>query len=183
MNRYIILSGLPASGKSTLARVLSQAFSLPLLDKDQFLETLFDSRGVGDTRWRRHLSHEADVSFRKSAEQSTGAVLTSWWKHPQSTTDSGTPTDWLYLLPGFKVEAHCRCSSQAAAARFLARKRHPGHLDGRWSYAELVANFDLQASLGPLGLSSVVEVSTEGQPDIPDLIRRVGDVFAGACPG
>ncbi|HKH44544.1 MAG TPA: AAA family ATPase [Thermoanaerobaculia bacterium] len=183
MNRYVVLSGLPASGKSTLARALSQAFSLPLLDKDQFLETLFDSKGVGDARWRRHLSQEADASFRQRAEQSAGAVLTSWWKHPQSTADSGTPTDWLDPLPGFKVEVHCRCSAQAAAARFLARKRHPGHLDDRWSYAELVANFDLQASLGPLGLGSLVEVSTEEQPDIPDLIRRVADVFAGACLG
>jgi chloramphenicol 3-O-phosphotransferase len=183
MNRYVILSGLPASGKSTLARALSQAFSLPLLDKDQFLEALFDSKGIGDTRWRRHLSQEADALFRLHAEQTTGAVLTSWWKHPQSTSDSGTPTDWLYLLPGFKVEVHCRCSAQAAAARFLARQRHPGHLDHRWSSAELVANFDLQASLGPLGLGSLVEVSTDGQPDISDLIRRVADVFAGACLG
>jgi len=183
MNRYVVLSGLPASGKSTLARALSQELSLPLLDKDQFLEVLFDSKGIGDTRWRRHLSLEADASIRQHAEQSMGAVLTSWWKHPQSTLDSGTPTDWLDLLPGFKVEVHCRCSSQAAAERFLARKRHPGHLDDRWSSAELAASFDLQASLGPLGLGSLVEVSTEGQPDIPDLIRRVADVFAGACLG
>ena len=183
MNRYVVLSGLPASGKSTLAQVLSQGLSLPLLDKDQFLEALFDSKGIGDSRWRRHLSQEADASFRRHAEQAAGAVLTSWWKHPQSNSDSGTLTDWLYLLPGFKVEVHCRCSAQAAAARFLTRKRHPGHLDDRWSYPELVANFDLQASLGPLRLGSLVEVSTEDHPDIPDLIRRIGDVFAGSCLG
>jgi shikimate kinase len=53
MNRYVVVSGFPTSGKSTLARALSQALSLALLDKDYFLEAHFDSKGIGDAQWRR----------------------------------------------------------------------------------------------------------------------------------
>lgn len=179
MKRYVIVSGLPASGKSTLAAALSQALGLPLLDKDHFLEALFESQGIGDAQWRRQLSHEADAAFRRQAEQATGAVLTSWWKHPRSLSDSGTPTDWLFALPGTKVEVHCQCSPQIAAERFLARQRSPGHLDYRWSYAELLVNFTAQASLGPLGLGSLVEVSTEGRTDLAALL---GEVLSALAP-
>ncbi len=182
MNRYVIVSGLPASGKSTLATVLSRELGLPLLDKDHFLEALFESQGIGDAQWRRQLSHEADAAFRKEAEQAAGAVLTSWWKHPQSLSDSGTPTDWLFALPGTKVEVHCQCSPHITAERFLARQRNPGHLDYRWSYAELLVNFAAQASLGPLGLGTLVEVSTEGQPDLAVLVREVMSAFEGPSP-
>lgn len=173
MNRYVIVSGLPASGKSTLAAALSRELGLPLLDKDHFLEVLFASQGIGDAQWRRQLSHEADAAFRKQAEQSAGAVFASWWKHPRSLSDSGTPTDWLFALPGAKVEVHCKCSPEIAAERFLARQRSPGHLDSRWSYADLLANFAAQASLGPLGLGALVEVSTEGQVDLAVLLREI----------
>jgi len=40
MNRYIILTGLPASGKSTLGRAVAAALGLPMLDKDDILEAL-----------------------------------------------------------------------------------------------------------------------------------------------
>jgi len=139
------------------------------------LEALFDSRGAGSVRSRRELSREADASFRKQAEQSAGAVLASWWKHPRSTSNSGTPMEWLFALPGAKVEVHCQCPPEVAARRFLERKRHVGHLDDRWSYAELLANLQQQASLGPLGLGSLVVVSTESQPDMTAVLEQLAN--------
>ena len=53
---FIVLSGLPASGKSTLGRAVAKALRLPMLDKDELLEALFESRGIGDADWRRRLS-------------------------------------------------------------------------------------------------------------------------------
>ena len=40
---FVVVSGLPASGKSTLSRRLATALSLPMLDKDDILEGLFES--------------------------------------------------------------------------------------------------------------------------------------------
>ena len=42
----VVVSGLPASGKTTVGRVLSEGLSLPLIDKDAILEALFDSLGA-----------------------------------------------------------------------------------------------------------------------------------------
>jgi len=174
MNRFVIVSGLPASGKSTVARALADELALARLDKDDFLEARFEASGVGDAVWRRDLSRAADVDFRTRAEGSDGAVLTSWWRHPQSPDDSGTPTDWLARLDGPKVEVYCRCAPALAARRFVERRRHPGHGDGRWSFEELVPRFARQAALGPLGVGLLVEADTGSPIDGKELARQVG---------
>jgi glucokinase len=173
MNRYIVVSGVPASGKSTVARVIAQELALPVLDKDDFLEAMFEGRGLGNLELRRELSRAADRELQNQAARSTCAIITSWWKHPLSSVDSGTPTDWLTSLPGLRVEVHCCCSPAVAAKRFIERRRHPGHLDGRWSYEELLVRFTHDASLGPLGVGCLVEVKTDGQIEVSALVRAI----------
>ncbi len=178
--RFVVVSGLPASGKSTVADALAAALGLPLLDKDALLEALFESRGSGDAAWRRALSAQADEAFERKAQASGGAVLVSWWRHPLSPTASGTPTGWLACLIGHVVEVHCCCSAATAAQRFMARQRHPGHLDGRWQLAELVASFEVQAALGPLGVGPMVGVDTDAALSADALGRCVSAVRAAA---
>jgi hypothetical protein len=92
---FVVVSGLPGSGKSTLARTLAAALGLPLLDKDDILERLFESKGVGDVDWRRTLSRESDRILETEALASRGAVLVSHWQLPGMPRDPGTPTHWL----------------------------------------------------------------------------------------
>jgi hypothetical protein len=174
MTRFLLVSGLPASGKSTLARLLAGRLALPLLDKDDFLEALFAEGLPSEPAARRQLSRQADVAFQQAVESSSGAVAASWWQHPRSASDSGTPIEWLARLPGELIEAHCRCSPALAASRFLERRRHPGHLDERWSLAELIAQFERHAALGSLGLGRVVDVDTEGPVDADSVLRQMG---------
>ena len=62
---FFVVSGLPASGKTTLGRQLASALGLRLLDKDAVLEAFFDSFGKGDAAWRTALDHASDdVLFR-----------------------------------------------------------------------------------------------------------------------
>jgi shikimate kinase len=42
---FVAVSGLPASGKTVLGRALAGALDLPLLDKDEILESMFESLG------------------------------------------------------------------------------------------------------------------------------------------
>ena len=51
----LVVSGKPATGKTTLARRLAADLGLPLIAKDGVKETLFDSLGVGDRSWSRRL--------------------------------------------------------------------------------------------------------------------------------
>jgi shikimate kinase len=39
----VVVSGLPGSGKTTLGRRLAQALNLPLIDKDDILDRLFET--------------------------------------------------------------------------------------------------------------------------------------------
>jgi adenylate kinase family enzyme len=50
MPTYVIVTGLPASGKTTLAIALSSELGFEHLDKDAFLEALFDR----DKNLRKH---------------------------------------------------------------------------------------------------------------------------------
>jgi len=170
---YLVLSGLPASGKSTLARMLSPALQLPVIDKDDILEGLFLARGVGDGAWRSALSREADGLMETMAMSQTQAILVSWWRHPESRVDSGTATAWLRGLPTEPLEIHCVCEPIVAARRFLARVRHEGHLDTTRTLGELVQQFEAHAAHGPLGIGACITVSTMGDPDTAALIPRI----------
>ena len=178
LRHFIVMSGLPGSGKTTLGRRLANALSLPLLDKDDILEALYDSLGVGDAEWRNRLSRSADVVLQRLADQTAGAVLASFWRHPQVTGKSGTPTSWISALPGKVVEVHCVCPPAVAAERFAARKRHGGHLDRDKRSDELVADFERLAALGPLGLGPLVDVDTEDAVDFDGVLRQVEEGFS-----
>jgi adenylate kinase family enzyme len=106
---FVLISGLPGSGKTTLARRLAPALHLPLIDKDDLLERLFESEGIADAAWRRTLSRESDAILQREALSSNGAVLASFWRLPGMPADSGTPTDWIAALSDQIVNVHCVC--------------------------------------------------------------------------
>ena len=51
----IILAGMPATGKSTVAAALSKAFGYPILEKDEIKEVLFDTLGFENYPQKREL--------------------------------------------------------------------------------------------------------------------------------
>ena len=172
-SRFLIATGLPASGKSTVGSAVAAALALPFLDKDEILEALFESLGVGDAPWRARLSRAADQVLERLAPRSQGAVIASWWRHPRSPVSSGTSPDWLRSLPGELIELHCRCGPQVAVERFFARRRHAGHLDAAKSKTEELARFVQLASHGALGIGRVIEIDTEQQFDLRALLDQI----------
>lgn len=168
---FVVVSGLPGSGKSTIAQQLAVALGLPLLDKDEILERLFESKGIGDKNWRRMLSRESDRILQHEASASLGAVLVSHWHLPGMPMDSGTPTHWFEDLSARIVNLHCRCDAELATKRFVQRKRHPGHLDSEKTFSEISAGIERVSGFGRLTLKLNVEVDTS-QPVVLDSVLR-----------
>lgn len=180
---FIVVSGLPSSGKSTLAQQWAKELDLPLLDKDHILERLFESKGLGDVEWRRKLSRESDLMLEAQATVSEGAVLVSHWHLPGMPSTSGTPTAWIFQPPGKVVHVHCKYSPELSASRFADRARHPGHLDHQRSHAEILASIRQVASFGTLDLGPRVEVDTSHTPDLGVVLNGVDNAFAALARG
>jgi predicted kinase len=170
---FVLISGLPGSGKTTLARRLAPGLNLPVLDKDDLLDRLFESKGIGDADWRRTLSRESDALLQQHAASSKGAILVSFWRLPGMPSDSGTPTDWLPALSNRLVNVHCVCEPEVAARRFLQRQRHPGHLDGESSYADVLASLRTLTCPAPLDMAHRIDVDTSEEPELDDLMCAV----------
>lgn len=57
----IVIAGMPASGKSTLAAAISKELGLPIIAKDKLKESLFDVLGFENYQQKRNLDHAANA--------------------------------------------------------------------------------------------------------------------------
>ena len=64
---FVVMSGLPGSGKTTLGRQLGAALGLDVLDKDDFLEAHFADYAEIDSTLRSTLSRLADAELQERA--------------------------------------------------------------------------------------------------------------------
>jgi glucokinase len=174
---FVIMSGLPGSGKTTLGRRLAPALNLPFIDKDDILGRLFEAKGVGNAAWRRALSRESDALFEREATRSNGAVLVSFWRVPGMPSDSGTPTDWLRGPSHHLVNVHCACELEIAANRFLQRQRHPGHLDAESSSANVLESLRQLTQLPALDIGQRIDVDTSQEPSLTDVVREIRGIL------
>jgi glucokinase len=173
----VVVSGLPGSGKSTLAHAVGALMALPVFDKDDILEELFDTRGVGDAEWRRQLSRESDVILQARVSSSAGAVVTSFWHAPGMPANSGTPTGWLPALSRTIVTVRCDCPPDVAARRFAERSRHVGHLDATRAPADVVGSIEALVPLGHVAIGELVVVDTAQPVDPAAVVGAIMDAL------
>lgn len=92
MNDYCVaVTGLPASGKTTIGNLLAAELDVPCLNKDTSLERLFDERCGGNEGYRQRRSRESDDAFRAAETALNRVVLISHWRPLGSHATSGTP--------------------------------------------------------------------------------------------
>lgn len=160
---YVLVTGLPGSGKTTIAEPLAAALDLPLLARDTIKEALWDALGGGDLAWSRRLGAASAEAFWRLAAQARSAVLDNFFHRAFAHR--------LEALGGPLVEVHCACPPRLARERYVNRRRHPCHFDLTYG----VDMFDewVRHDAGPLALGPVLSVDTSGAVDVDAVARWV----------
>lgn len=130
----LIVTGHPATGKTTLAFALAAELGLPLVSKDALKEALFDTAGRRDRDWSRQIGCVALTLLYRLVEQHL-ALGRSPIVESNFRPDLDTPR-MLRLrarLPFRPVQLRCVASPAVMVERYLARiaacERHPGHCE------------------------------------------------------
>lgn len=168
MPKLIIVSGLPATGKSTLVKKLSADLRLPAFSKDEFKELFADTIGFVD--------HESTRSFGKASFQALFLVARRCLEDDVSVIIEGnfileTETkDFILFLKKSNIPVYeilCHADGQTVVDRFFSRKRHPVHHTlteaKNREYAET-----LRVGKAPsLEIGKLMEVDTTNPESIP----------------
>lgn len=160
----VIVTGPPASGKTTLGRALATRLHMPFLYKDGIKETLFDTLGWSDREWSRKLGVATYALLVHLLEMELAAgrslVVESNFDAERAGPSflalrehySFHPVQVCCVADGAVLLDRCRL-------RATSDERHPGH-DDLGHIAELESVL-LRGRLDPLPLDGpIIEVDT-----------------------
>jgi predicted kinase len=166
----VVVTGMPAAGKSTLANELSDSLSLPLIAKDRIKEQLYETLGAGDTEWSSRLGAAAfALIFDLAAvllEAGQSAIV-------EANFFRGAAEPQFAALPDHRVvQLHCSAPLELLVERYTSRRRHRVHHDGE--KAELLQERFDHGTHEPLALAGdLIRVDTSGPVDVTAIVNRV----------
>ena len=165
----IVLTGPPASGKSTLSRRLAKTLRVPLLSMDELKERLYETIGSGDAVEPKIEAAALALVLSLAATQLAAGVSAIL----ESTFEAGRDEERLWRVAADRgaelVQVHCADEPERLLRRFEERarsgNRHPGHGDRPEDVDEVRAR--LEAGVWePLDLpGALVRVDAEEDED------------------
>lgn len=174
MKRVLLVNGVPASGKSTVARALADTGGWPLLTLDTIKEAFFAHLGTGDRAYNRQLgkaSYQAIFALIGDFPESSTAVVDAWFGfQPTSVLTSHLENAKVSRV----AEVWCHAPPLVIGERYRSRlsSRHAGHL-GESYVPELI---ELAGRAAPLGAYPLFSVDTTRQLDISALMDWVASL-------
>ncbi|MBR0139191.1 MAG: ATP-binding protein [Firmicutes bacterium] len=129
--KLIIIAGMPASGKSTAARALGERFGMPVLEKDELKEALFDTLGFKNYGEKRALDTAACAVLLKAADAllSAGSSLIMVNNFREDMTEALRSLLEKHPCPAVLVffKGDADVFYERYAERDRLHLRHPGH--------------------------------------------------------
>ena len=130
----IIVTGIEASGKSYIAKYLSDKLNLPFFSKDTIKEKLFDTIGYKDRAWSQTLGKGSLAILFQTAEellrQQQSVIIESNFQPNLAKIDI---KNLIKNIPVKIFQIICFADGQEIYRRFKERvqlnNRHPGHCD------------------------------------------------------
>ncbi len=149
----IVVAGPPASGKTTLAKAISEELRLPLIAKDAIKERLYDALGPGDREWSMRLGRATypllfDILSQELRADRTVIIDASFGPPIANREFAAIHQRW----PFDALQLYCTAPHDVLLSRYAARAptRHPGHLDA--SIQDEVAEALADGRWAPLSL-------------------------------
>jgi predicted kinase len=177
MKKLVLVNGVPASGKSSVARVLADARVWPILALDSVKEPFFDHLGIGDREFNRKLgraSYQAMFSIIKDAPEGMSFIADAWFGfQPRDVLEGHLARAGV----GLTAEVWCHAPPGVLVERYRARLglRHAGH-PGEAFLPELEA---LVRRAEPVRRGPIIEVDTAVPLDRDRLLDWVDEALAG----
>jgi predicted kinase len=178
----VIVSGPPAAGKTTLAAALGKELRLPVFDRDDLKDSLFDTLGWSDRAWSQRLGLAAYellylVADRLLARGVSVILDTNFQRDALSKWLGELRARYDFAL----VEVHCSAAPELMARRFRERwesgDRHPGHTGEFTDEAAFIAALDAR-DYRPVGIGTVIGVDTT-DPERVDLGHVITTIREG----
>ena len=137
--RIVVVTGPPASGKTTLAAAISEQSGVPLIAKDGIKERLYEAFGSGDREWSRWLgraTYPLIFHFLEAHLRVGCAAVVEGTFGPESA--NGEFAALHVRWPFEALQVFCWAPDEILLTRYAARapERHPGHVDA-WMIEEI----------------------------------------------
>ena len=181
MKHAVLVNGVPASGKSGVARALAERCVWPVLTLDSVKEPFFDHLGLGDREFNRKLgraSYQAIWSIVAAAPPGLTFIVDAWFGfQPVEVLEGHLARAGVTRA----LEVWCHAPTNVIVQRYRDRlpDRHPGH-PGEELIPDLIG---LCQRARPLDRGPRFDVDTTRPADIEALARWVLATFAaGATP-
>lgn len=180
MKTAVLVNGVPASGKSTVARAIAARLGAPLMTLDTVKDPLFTHFGTGDREHNRRLGRASyEIIFAAIADWPDPAcvVIDAWFGfQPPDILERHLATAGIHRT----AEVWCHAPGPVLAERYKARiaTRSSGH-PGAAYVTELVA---LSRRAAPIGRGPCFDLDTTKPLPIDDVMRWFHDLFAETGP-